>query len=69
MQLQTDITALQASLESNTSSIGDYKIIKIYEARLLGKDDPYDLNDLIAKRNAARAEINEKQAQLAALTE
>ena len=48
-------------------SIGDYKIVKTYEARLLGKDDPYDTNQLIEKRDATRSKINELQEELAAL--
>lgn len=67
MELQQEIINLQTSLGSNTSAIGDYKIMKIYEARLKGAPDPYDASELIAKRDAVRKEINEKQAQLAAL--
>ena len=42
----------------------DWKIIKIYEARLSGESDPYDYEELKAARQAARDKINELQAQL-----
>ena len=46
------------------SDIGDYKFVKIYEARLKGEADPYDTDDLIAKRQAVRDEINKLQQEL-----
>lgn len=46
------------------SDIGDYKVVKIYEARLKGEADPYDTGDLIAKRQAVRDEINKLQQEL-----
>ena len=36
----------------------DYKIIKCAEAQLTGEPLPYDINALVAERNAMRAEIN-----------
>ena len=42
----------------------DWKIIKIYEARLSGESDPYDYEELKAARQAARDKINALQAQL-----
>ena len=41
---------------------GDYKIIKCAEARLTGEAMPYDIEALVAERNAMRAEINELEA-------
>lgn len=43
---------------------GDYKIIKCAEAQLTGEPMPYDIEALVAERNAMRAEINELEAQL-----
>ncbi|WP_370841834.1 hypothetical protein [Megasphaera sp.] len=62
--LQTEIQKLQSSLSSNTSEIGDYRIIKIYEARLNGSKDPYDAAKLIADREATRKKINDLRAEL-----
>ena len=41
---------------------GDYKIIKCAEAQLTGEPMPYDIEALVAQRNAMRAEINELEA-------
>lgn len=40
----------------------DYKIIKCYEASLLGKSLPYDLLSLHLERQAARDRVNELEA-------
>ena len=58
------IRELVSKLDAPTSEIGDWKIIKIYEARLQGRPDPYDYEELAAARQAVRDEINELQAQL-----
>lgn len=42
---------------------GDYKIIKCAEAQLTGEAMPYDIEALVAERNAMREEINEIEAQ------
>lgn len=42
---------------------GDYKIIKCTEAQLTGEPMPYDIEALVAERNAMRAEINELEEQ------
>ena len=62
--LNAELAQLTSDLNANTSSIGDWKVIKIYEARLLGKDDPYNFDELAAKRQAARDRINEIQEEL-----
>ena len=62
--LNAELAALMSSLSANTSAIGDWKVIKIYEARLKGEQDPYDFDELAAKRQAARDRINEVQAEL-----
>lgn len=41
---------------------GDYKVIKCAEAQLTGEPMPYDIEALVAERNAMRAEINELEA-------
>ena len=62
--LSAELSQLMSSLSANTSSIGDWKVIKIYEARLKGEQDPYDFEELAAQRQAARDRINEIQAEL-----
>lgn len=42
---------------------GDYRVIKCAEAQLMGEPLPYDIETLVAERNAMRAEINELEAQ------
>ena len=65
--LNAEKAELMSELDANTSSIGDWKITKIYEARLRGLEDPYDLEDLAKKRDAARLRINEIDIELAKL--
>ena len=65
--LNAEKAELMSGLDANTSSIGDWKITKIYEARLRGLEDPYDLEDLAKKRDAARLRINEIDIELAKL--
>ena len=63
-RIESEIRTLQSKLDAPTSDIGDWKIIKIYEARLSGESDPYNYEELKAARQAARDKINELQAQL-----
>ena len=65
--IESQIRTLQSRLDAPTSNIGDWKIIKIYEARLSDESDPYDYNELKAARQAVRDEINTLQAQLETL--
>ena len=62
-----EICLLRCHLESSASEIGDWKIVKIYEYRLQGKEDPYNFEELQATRQAARDRINELQAEIDAL--
>ena len=62
--IESQIRTLQSRLDAPTSDIGDWKIIKIYEARLSGESDPYDYEELKAVRQAVRDEINALQTQL-----
>lgn len=55
---EAEIRTLRSELSANTSDIGDYKIIKIYEARLQSKPDPYELGELLQKRNDVRERID-----------
>ena len=65
--IESQIRTLQSRLDAPTSDIGDWKIIKIYEARLSGESDPYNYDELKAARQAVRDEINELQAELETL--
>lgn len=64
-RIESEIRTLQSRLDAPTSDIGDWKIIKIYEARLSGESDPYNFEELKAERQAVRDKINTLQAQLA----
>ena len=66
-RIESEIRTLQSKLDAPTSDIGDWKIIKIYEARLSGESDPYNFDELKAARQAVRDEINELQAELETL--
>ena len=63
-RIESEIRTLQSKLDAPTSDIGDWKIIKIYEARLSGESDPYNFDELKAARQAVRDKINELQAEL-----
>lgn len=62
--LNAELASLMSRLSANTSPIGDWKVIKVYEARMLGKEDPYDMEELVAERQAVRDRINEIQNEL-----
>ena len=59
-----EIINLTSQLSSNISDIGDWKISKIYEYRMLGKDDPYDFEALAAQRQDVRDKINALQTEI-----
>lgn len=42
----------------------DYKILKIYEARIMEKSDPYNAEEIIALREKARADVNKYEQLL-----
>ena len=67
--LRAELAALMSGLSANTSPIGDWKVIKVYEARMLGNKDPYNMDELIAQRQAARDRINAIQEELSTLKE
>ena len=61
------ITDLICELSSPYSDCGDWKVTKIYEARMQGQDDPYDFKALMEARQAKRDEINILQVEIAEL--
>lgn len=63
-QKEQRIRDLTCDLKSPVSEIGDYKVIKCYEAQLVGEALPYDMDELHTKRQAARDEINALQQEL-----
>ena len=61
---EAEIRALRSALAENTSEIGDWKIIKIYEARLQNKTDPYNLEELLTERETTRERINQLREEI-----
>ena len=61
----------RAELEHNlieakyTLSSTDYKILKIYEARILDKPDPYNAEEIIALREQARIDVDRYEQLIA----
>lgn len=68
-EIEQEIYDKMKSLSDSRSCIGDWKIIKCYEAKLKGEELPYDLDELMTQRQAVRDEINELQKELEALNE
>ena len=64
MLKEQEILNFTADLSSAASPIGDWKVAKCYEYSLSGLEPPYDIDDLHAKRQAARDRINELQEEL-----
>lgn len=62
--IESEIRTLTSKLDAPTSDVGDWKVIKIYEARLQNKPDPYDYEELSAARQEIRDRINQLQTQL-----
>jgi len=62
--IESEIRSLVSQLSAPSSPIGDWKVIKIYEARLSNQPDPYNYEELSAARQSARNRINELQTQL-----
>ena len=58
------IINMTCDLSSPVSEYGDWKIAKIYEARLNGEPDPYNADELIAKRQEIRESINATRKEL-----
>lgn len=62
--LQAELRVLRSELQANTSDIGDWKIIKALEYKLIGEEIPYDIIELNTKRQVVRDRINEIQSKL-----
>lgn len=60
-----ELRCLQSSLLANTSEIGDWKIVKCMEAKLLDEELPYDINELNTERQKVRDRINELETLIA----
>lgn len=56
------INFLTGLLSSSVSPVGDWKVIKCYEARMNKQEDPYDFTALTTARQQVRDEINAVQA-------
>ena len=67
--IEAELRVLKSSLDASSSDIGDWKIIKIYEARLQGKEDPYDYDELAEQRESVRQRIRELQEEFKNLPE
>ena len=65
--LNAERASLMSALAANTSSIGDWKVMKIYEARMRGEADPYDFEQLSIARQEARDRLNVIAIELAKL--
>lgn len=65
--IESEIRSLVSQLSAPSSPIGDWKVIKIYEARLSNQPDPYNYEELKTARQNARNRINELQTQLGQL--
>lgn len=62
-----DLQKLRRDIEANKEALAasDYKIIKCYEASLLGNPLPYDIESLHAERQGYRDKINELETTIA----
>jgi hypothetical protein len=65
--LNAEKAQLMSSLAANTSPIGDWKVMKVYEARMRGEADPYDFEALATQRQEVRNRLNVISIELAKL--
>ena len=63
-RIESEIRTLISRLDAPTSDIGDWKVVKCYEAKLQDKPMPYDFDELMAERQKVRDRINELQEEL-----
>lgn len=63
-RIESEIRCLVSRLDAPTSDIGDWKVVKCYEAKLQGHELPYDLDELMEERQKVRDRINELQGEL-----
>ena len=66
-EIEARIRELVSKLGAPNSAVGDWKIIKCYEASLAGRELPYDITELMEARQTIRDEINELQTELETL--
>ena len=66
-RIESEIRCLVSRLDAPTSDIGDWKVVKCYEAKLQGHELPYDLDELMEERQKVRDRINELQGELESL--
>ena len=66
-ELEQQIINLNSQFTCTTSDVGDWKVAKCSEYQLLGKELPYDIEELGAARQAIRDEINLIQERIAEL--
>lgn len=61
-----DVQKLRRDIEANKEALtaSDYKIIKCYEASLLGDPLPYDIESLHVERQGFRNKINELETTI-----
>lgn len=57
--------AIEAAKAELTAT--DYKVLKLYEASVLGAEAPYDMATVAAERDALRATVNEAEATIASI--
>lgn len=62
--LMKELSDLQLELKSDSSDIGDWKVVKSYEYSLIGEECPYDIKELHKKRQDARDRIDAIRAEL-----
>ena len=63
-KLSQEIIDNMARLSSNSSEIGDYRVMKCLEYQAMGRPMPYDLEEICAERQKCRDRINECQSEL-----
>lgn len=63
---ESELRCLKSSLQENSSEIGDWKVVKCMEAKLLGNELPYDINELNIERQKVRDRINELEVLIKA---
>lgn len=67
---ERDVTKIRKEIEDLKAQLtnSDYKIIKCYEASLIGESLPYDITHLHRERQGIRDKINEIENTLEDLT-
>lgn len=66
--LECEKRTLLNKLSASSSDIGDWKVVKCYEAKMLDKEMPYNFEQLVSDRQAVRDRINKIEEELAELS-